>query len=246
MLIALLSDIHANRPALEACLAHAREQDTERFVFLGDYVGYGSDPEWVVATIMEFVNDGAVALCGNHDSGVALNNIPLYPEVQTVTDWTRGQLGIDEQRFLANLPLTVHEDDRLYVHADASAPADWNYVLSVEDASRSMKATNSRLTFCGHVHQPAIYGLSSTAKVTSFTPTPGAPVPLLRWRRWLVVLGSVGQPRNDDPAASYAIFDTDTTEITFQRVPYDIEAAADAIRKNDLPNWFAERLYLGK
>jgi diadenosine tetraphosphatase ApaH/serine/threonine PP2A family protein phosphatase len=187
-----------------------------------------------------------VALRGNHDSGVALNNIPLFSEAQTVTDWTRCQLDIAQRKFLASLPLTVREDDRLYVHADASAPEEWNYVLSVDDAARSMMATNARLTFCGHVHQPAIYGLSTTAKVTSFTPTPGASVPLLRWRRWLVVLGSVGQPRNDDPAASYAIFDTETSEITFQSVPYDIEAAADAIRENDLPNWFAERLFLGE
>jgi diadenosine tetraphosphatase ApaH/serine/threonine PP2A family protein phosphatase len=246
MPIAIMSDIHANRQALEACLSHAREHGAERFVFLGDYVGYGGDPEWTVTTIMELVNDGAIALRGNHDSGVALNNIPLFSEAQIVTDWTRGQLDLAKRKFLADLPLAVSEDDRLYVHAEASAPEDWNYVISVEDAARSMMATKARLTFCGHVHQPAIYGLSSTAKVTSFTPTPGAAVPLLTWRRWLVVLGSVGQPRNDDPAASYAIFDTSTSEITFQRVPYDIEAAADAIRENDLPNWFAERLFLGE
>lgn len=246
MLIALMADTHANRQAFTACLAHARAQHADRFVLLGDYVGYGANPAWMVATVMQLVAEGAIALLGNHDASVGKSDGHMNPEAEIVTGWTRGQLGIEERQFLRGLPLTAREEDRLYVHADAAAPSRWNYITSVEDAARSMMATDARLTFSGHVHKPAIYGLSATAKVTSFTPVAGAAVPLLGWRRWHVVLGSVGQPRDGDSAASYAIFDTTKGEITFQRVPYDIEAAAAAIRDNGLPNWFAERLFQGK
>ena len=246
MLIALLADVHANRQAFEACLAHARTVRAERFVLLGDFAGYGGDPAWTLETVMRLVAEGAIAVLGNHDQAIGGPNTQMHPDAQLVAEWTRGQLGVAERDFLARLPFTAREQDRLYVHADASGPERWNYVTSSEDAARSMMATDARVTFCGHVHLPTIYGLSATAKVTSFTPIAGAAVPLLNWRRWHVVLGSVGQPRNGDPAASYAVYDTEKGEITFHCVPYDIEAAAAAIRGNGLPLWFADRLFTGK
>jgi diadenosine tetraphosphatase ApaH/serine/threonine PP2A family protein phosphatase len=246
MLIALLADIHSNKQAFEACLAHAETQNIDRFVFLGDYVGYGGDPAWTVETIMNMVAKGAVAVQGNHDCTIGQSFTQLNGEAQLVVEWTRGELGVAERRFLAELPLTINDEDRLYVHADASAPERWNYVSSIENAARSMMATKQRLTFVGHVHLPTIYGLSATAKMTSFTPVSGVPVPLLNWRRWHVVTGSVGQPRDGDSAASYSIYDTNKGEITFCRVAYDIEAAAETIRKNGLPTWLAERLFMGK
>jgi diadenosine tetraphosphatase ApaH/serine/threonine PP2A family protein phosphatase len=246
MLIALLADIHANRQAFEACLAHAASHGAEQHVLLGDYVGYGGDPAWTVETIMRLVSEGAIAVQGNHDVTISDPNEQLNADAQFVVEWTRGELGIPEQQFLADLPLMAEERDRLYVHSDASAPSHWNYIINVEDAARSMMATRQRLTFCGHVHQPTIYGLSATAKMTSFVPVTGVAVPLLGWRRWLVVLGSVGQPRNGDTASSYAMYDTDKGEITFYGVPYDIDAAAARIRDNGLPVWLAERLYQGK
>jgi diadenosine tetraphosphatase ApaH/serine/threonine PP2A family protein phosphatase len=106
-------------------------------------------------------------------------------------------------------------------------------------------ATAAHVTFCGHIHRPALYSMSATAKMTSFVPTPGVTVQLLQGRHWLAVLGSVGQPRDGDPAASFVMFDTSAREITYYRVPYDVEAAAMRIRENGLPRWLADRLSAG-
>jgi diadenosine tetraphosphatase ApaH/serine/threonine PP2A family protein phosphatase len=109
-----------------------------------------------------------------------------------------------------------------------------------------MIATSAQITFCGHIHRPALYSMSVTAKMTSFVPVSNVPVQLLRGRQWLAVLGSVGQPRDGDPAAAFVTFDTETREITYCRAPYDVEAAAQRIRDNGLPLWLAERLQVGR
>jgi diadenosine tetraphosphatase ApaH/serine/threonine PP2A family protein phosphatase len=244
--IALIADIHANRQALAACLAQARDLGAARFVLLGDYVGYGGDPEWAVDTVMALVGEGAVALQGNHDNAVSDPRERMNAEAQTVIEWTRGRLRASERDFLAKLPLTFRDGERLYVHGDASAPRRWSYVTSPEEAYRCMASTDARLIFCGHVHIPAIYSLSVMSKMTAFRPVTGVPVPLLARRRWLIVLGSAGQPRDGNPAASFAMLDTDRQEITFCRAPYDTDEAAAAIRGNGLPGALADRLIVGR
>lgn len=246
MLIAFFADIHANRQAFEACLAQARDHGAERFVLLGDYVGYGADPDWCLTKVMELVDQGAFAVLGNHDHAVGNPNEQMNVEAHMAIEWTRGVLGLDQRRFLDSLPLTAKDGDRLYVHADASNPKHWIYVQSVTEAATSLSATSASFSFCGHVHKPALYTMSATAKMTSFTPKTGAAIPLTPGRHWLAVLGSVGQPRDGNPAAAYLMMDTTKNEITFCRVPYDAETAAAAIRKNGLPTSLAERLLVGR
>jgi diadenosine tetraphosphatase ApaH/serine/threonine PP2A family protein phosphatase len=246
MLIAFFADIHANREAFEACLAQARERGAEQFVLLGDYVGYGGEPDWVVETVMDLVDKGAMAVMGNHDSAIGTPSESMNAEAQMAIEWTRGVLDASQRRFLAGLSLTLNDEYRLYVHADASSPKSWIYVTGTAGAARSLSGTAAHMTFCGHTHQPALYSMSATAKMTAFTPTTGAAIPLLPGRRWLVVLGAVGQPRDGNSAASYALFDTTKRELTYCRAPYDIEAAAAQIRKHGLPPWLADRLFLGK
>jgi diadenosine tetraphosphatase ApaH/serine/threonine PP2A family protein phosphatase len=246
VLIALFADIHANRQAFDACLKQARDYGAQRFVLLGDYVGYGADPEWAVTTVMDLVDRGAVAMLGNHDSAVSQPREQMNLEARIVIEWTRGELDAAQRRFLAELPLTLTDENRLYVHSEASNPAGWIYVTSTVEASRSLAIDPAQITFCGHVHRPAIYSMSPTAKMTEFTPTTSAAVPLLQGRRWLAVLGSVGQPRDGNPAASFAMFDTDKRELTYCRVPYDVEQAVAAIRKKGLPRWLADRLLVGQ
>ena len=113
MLIALLSDIHANREALEACLADARMQGAERYVFLGDFVGYGADPKWVIEACGNMVAAGAVAILGNHDHAVATRESRMSAIAQTAVAWTVSQLNDRELAFLASLPLTHAEADRI-------------------------------------------------------------------------------------------------------------------------------------
>jgi diadenosine tetraphosphatase ApaH/serine/threonine PP2A family protein phosphatase len=246
VLLALFSDIHANRQAFSACLDFAKAHGADRIICVGDYVGYGGDPEWAVETVMELVGKGALAVRGNHDHAVAVFSETMNAEAQAAIEWTRGQLSAAQRRFLAELPLVLEEDDRLYVHSEASSPAKWRYVLSTADAGRSLLATDAHITCAGHVHKPALYSISATGKMTSFVPISGVTVQLLSGRRWLTILGSVGQPRDGDPAASFAIYDTDSREITWCRVPYDVETAARRIRDNGLPTWLADRLLVGR
>jgi diadenosine tetraphosphatase ApaH/serine/threonine PP2A family protein phosphatase len=246
VLLAVFSDIHANRQAFSACLDVARARGAERMICLGDYVGYGADPEWAVDVVMGLVDGGAMAVRGNHDSAIGTTTVSMNAEAQAAIEWTRGRLSVPQRRFLAELPLTLQEDDRLYVHSEASNPAKWRYVQDTADAGRSLMATAAHVTFCGHIHRPALYSMSATAKMTSFVPTSGVTVQLLQGRHWLAVLGSVGQPRDSDPAASFVMFDTSARAITYCRVPYDVEAAAMRIRENGLPRWLADRLSVGR
>jgi diadenosine tetraphosphatase ApaH/serine/threonine PP2A family protein phosphatase len=244
--LAIFADIHANRQAFSACLDAARARGAERIVCLGDVVGYGADPEWAVDAVMDLVANGAIAVIGNHDHAIGTPSENMNAAAQAAIEWTRGRLGAPQRRFLAELPLTRQEDDRLYLHSEASHPLQWRYVRSTADAARSLEATDAHVTFCGHIHQPALYSMSSAAKMTSFVPTSEVPVQLLGGRRWLAVLGSVGQPRDGNPAAAFAMLDTASREVTYCRVPYDVETAADRIRANGLPTWLADRLLLGK
>jgi diadenosine tetraphosphatase ApaH/serine/threonine PP2A family protein phosphatase len=250
--LALLADIHSNREALEAVLAHAREHGAERFLLLGDYVGYGADPEWVVGKIMDLVEKGAVAILGNHDAAVKTGGAGMDSPARTVIEWTRGQLGAEHRAFLAGLPLTWEEEGRLFLHSEAVAPQKWTYVTDAQDAGRSLRSTSCRVTFCAHVHKPAIFSMTDMMsavwemwKTTAFCPVAGVPVPLLPQRRWLAVIGSVGQPRDGDPSASYAILDSSRNELTYHRVPYDFDAAGEKIRAAGLPWMLADRLRKG-
>ncbi len=243
MLIALMSDIHANRQAFEACLAHARGQGATRFAFVGDYVGYGGDPQAVVDLIVGLVEEGAVAIRGNHDETGADGN--MHDAAADAARWSHAQLTPASRAFLNDLPLTAQDEDRIYVHGDASAPAKYRYVTDALTALRSLEGCDARIVVSGHVHVPALYAQSGPTALP-FTPPTGVRTPLLRQRRWQVTLGAVGQPRDRDPAAAYALYRPETAEIMFCRVPYDIEAAAAAIRKVGLSEGLAARLFVGR
>jgi diadenosine tetraphosphatase ApaH/serine/threonine PP2A family protein phosphatase len=246
VLLAVLADVHANRQAFAACLEAARARGADRLILLGDFVGYGADPEWTVDTVMRLVEEGAIALRGNHDHAIGTPSERMNEVARAAIDWTRGRLNVAQRVFLSGLPMVLDEDDRLYVHSEASDPARWLYVQSADTAARSMIATPAQVSFCGHVHQPALYSMSVTGKVTSFVPRSSTPVQLLKGRQWLAVAGSVGQPRDDNPAACFLTYDTGTRELTYHRVAYDIDLAARRIRDAGLPVWLAERLLQGR
>jgi len=251
MKIALLSDIHANRQALAACIAHARAQGAGQFALLGDLVGYGGEPAAVVDQIMALAQGGALCVLGNHDA-LALSP-PAKPanRGELGAQWTHDRLGSARLAFLQGLPLTARLGaSALLVHASADAPAQWRYVEDAGAAERSMDAARTldpaiRYVFSGHVHEQVLYFLTPTAKLMRFVPQPGVPVPVPPHRQWLAIAGSVGQPRDGDARAMYALYDDAAAQITFHRVPYDHLAAAAAIRAAGLPDFYAERLEKG-
>jgi diadenosine tetraphosphatase ApaH/serine/threonine PP2A family protein phosphatase len=245
MRIALLTDIHANREALAACLDHASRSRIDRFVFLGDYVGYGADPVFVIETVMDYVARGAVALLGNHDAAVLEPDSRMTDTAAAALEWTRGQLGHAHRTFIEGLRLSCEESGRLYVHANAYAPDDWGYVTGLYSASKCLMATRAQATFCGHTHVPMLFHMSMTGKIASFEPVDRVDIPLTPRRRWLAVIGSVGQPRDHNPAACYAILDVTRAVLTYMRVPYDVETAARKIRDAGLPIELSYRLVEG-
>jgi len=246
VLIAFLTDIHGNREALEACLAHAERYPIDRYVFLGDLVGYGADPGFVVDTVKDFAARGAITLLGNHDSAAIGNPERMNDDAMRAIEWTRRQLTPDQRAFLAKLPLTAEDEDRLYVHASAASPAAWDYVLDERGASRSLMATDAAVTFCGHTHLPALFHMTAKANVAAFDPDPGVAIPLTQQRRWIAVIGAVGQPRDRNPAACYALYDDGPRTLTYVRVPYDVDTAARKIRFAGLPAFLAARLAWGR
>jgi diadenosine tetraphosphatase ApaH/serine/threonine PP2A family protein phosphatase len=245
MRIALLTDIHGNREALTACLDHAGRSRIDRFVFLGDYVGYGADPVFTIETVMGYAQRGAIALLGNHDAAVLEPDPRMRDTAAAAMKWTRGQLGTAHREFIERLPLTFEDDGRLFVHANAYAPGDWGYVTGLYSASKSLTATQAQATFCGHTHVPMLFHMSMTGKIASFEPVDRVEIPLTARRRWLAVVGSVGQPRDKNPASCYAILDAKHGILTYIRVPYDVETAARKIRSAGLPIELSFRLFEG-
>ncbi|MCG2583163.1 metallophosphoesterase [Massilia sp. TS11] len=246
MLLAILTDLHSNREATEAVLDHALAQKADAFAFLGDLVGYGADPAWVVDTVMDYARRGAYVVMGNHDQAVAEADRPgMTPAAREAVSWTRNQLSPAQLDFLRTLPLQREMGDIQFVHANAFSPATWDYIDGALEATRSMNATRHMLTFCGHVHTPALYHMTMTGKTGIFTPQVDESIPLSRQRRWLAIPGAVGQPRDGNPAAAYALFDTRAYELRFHRVPYEAERAASKIRAAGLPPALAQRLLTG-
>ncbi len=252
MKYALLSDIHANLQAFEACIAHARTQGAQQFALLGDLVGYGGDPVAVVERAMALAKEGAYLVRGNHDAAAVTPPAQAEHLGEQSAQWTHAQLSAEHRAFLAGLPLTQRLGPyALLVHASADQPERWYYIEDGSAAERSMSAASIldptiRYVFSGHVHEQALYFLTPTAKLMRFAPQPGVPVPVPMHRQWLAIAGSVGQPRDGNARAMYALFDEQACTITFHRVPYDHAAAAAAIRSTPQPAFFADRLEAGR
>lgn len=245
MLRAILSDIHANLEAFDACLAHARSRGAEAYALLGDFIGYGADAAAVVERVMLLASEGAVALKGNHDAALEKRESYFNHDAHAALDWAAKTLGDEQKRFLAGLPLVASEPPVLFVHASAVEPAKWTYVDSPHEAARCSEASDAAYTFCGHVHDQKLYFATAKGHMTPFTPVPGVSMPVRGTRRWLGIVGSVGQPRDRNPAAAYALFDDAAREVTFFRVPYDHHAAARKIRDAGLPGSLAYRVEAG-
>ena len=207
MKLALLSDLHANERALQACLAHAQAQGADQWAILGDLVGYGPEPHAVVARCQRLAEDGATVLRGNHDAMAVSPPTQAVRQGELTARWTHERLSDAERAWLSRLPLTVRLDSVLLVHASVNEPEQWRYVEDEGSAARSLHAATQahpevRFVMGGHVHHQTLYYRGQGGQLMRFNPVPGVPIPVPAHRHWIATVGSVGQPRDALPSSS--------------------------------------------
>jgi diadenosine tetraphosphatase ApaH/serine/threonine PP2A family protein phosphatase len=230
---------------LTSVLADATAQGTRGLLCLGDLVGYGADP----GACVEQVGGQALAVvAGNHEHGaLGLMDIGWFnPVAGAASLWTREQLDVDHRRYLERLPLRTTVEDATLVHASPRHPGEWDYLVSAQDGFDAFADFDTRLCFVGHSHCPGVWSLGSSGpKHVAQLTAAHARVTLDNGRRYLINVGSVGQPRDRDPRAAYAIWDQDDRTVTIRRVDYDHRAAAHKIIAAGLPRPLADRLAYG-
>jgi len=241
MKTALLSDVHANLEALQAVLQVAQKRGVDRMLCLGDVVGYGASPNECLQIIRERC---PMVLLGNHDSASSGGGelARFNPNAKAAALWTAKVLTPENRYYLRGLPLTRHVEPYFYVHASPAAPRDWEYIFDRFDAEPQFQFFTEHACFIGHTHQPAIFERSASGCV-SLPPTQHRFDPA---HRYIVNVGSVGQPRDRDPRACFVILSEPEGTIEFVRVPYDIEASQEKIRAANLPPVLAARLSAGE
>jgi diadenosine tetraphosphatase ApaH/serine/threonine PP2A family protein phosphatase len=244
MRIAIVADIHANLAAFEAVLAHAEAQGPiDRLWCPGDIVGYGPDPGACIALVRRYPH---VAVAGNHDLA-AIGKISTSEFNETAARaaaWTAGQLTDEQRCYLEGLPEVARDGDFTLVHGSLRAPI-WEYILSLPAAREQFRLMETPYSVIGHSHVPFI----------AEEPAEGAPR-LVLWQdgdsvaldEWRLVInpGGVGQPRDGDPRAGYALYDSEARTITLHRVEYDVAATQERMRAAGLPDSLAERLTYGQ
>ncbi len=243
MRYALFADIHSNLEAFRAVREEFKRVRIDEYICLGDIVGYAANPNECIQLVKEL---GPITIiAGNHDwASVGKTDIDYFnPIAKEAILWTQSKLTEENKRFLADLPLTKEFTDFVIVHGSLYSPEKWHYIFTFQDAKRNFAYQKKRICFLAHSHQPFII---SSDKRGNCEEVMGMKVSLRDDYRYLVNIGSVGQPRDGDPDASYCLYDRDNKEIEIKRVSYQLKEAQDKIIAAGLPQELAWRLSLGR
>ena len=267
---AILSDIHANADALKVVLEKCREVGVDKYVSLGDIVGYNAEPDLCMKQTREL--NFCAMVRGNHDDYVASGNTEMSgfnPNAKKAITWTREHLDASERAYLATIPYraVVPACGMTLVHATLDTPENWGYIFGVHDASGSFSYQLTRFCFCGHSHVPVAFDMLPASGAagrgievipqwnsnrehpdndTDFGVADSLSVDCKVGHKYLFNIGSIGQPRNGDPRASFAVVDTKNNTVTRYRLPYDIASAQNKIIDAGLPERLAVRLAAGQ
>ncbi len=266
--IAILSDIHANADALSVVLDKCRSLGIDEYISLGDIVGYNAEPEKCLDMVRDLHFRAMVI--GNHDYlAIAgeLERSGFNLAALAAIRWTREHLSDDDIRFLDQRESAIVPGTGITaVHATLDTPRNWGYIYDRSHANANFAYQFTQLCFCGHSHYPVAFdrdsgtfGIGSIREIFDwvrnqyhpendhdFTVADELVVPYVRGHRYLFNVGSIGQPRNGDPRASFAVVDTSRNLVTRYRLPYDVAAAQDKVRAAGLPDILADRLASGK
>ena len=237
---AIIADIHANLEALEAVLAALERQGSGELWCLGDIVGYGPDPQ----ACLELVRRRAtVVVAGNHDLAAAgsISDRDFNPSAAWAIRWTGQHLPAESRAYLAGLPLTAEKGPFTLVHGSARHPV-WEYILTEEIARRSLPCFSTPHCLVGHSHRPLLFRATPGGRLRPLGP--GEPVSL-EGGRCIINPGAVGQPRDGDPRAAYAVYDDTTGTLTLYRVSYDVATTQAKMQAHGLPVGLRQRLGLG-
>lgn len=243
MRYAIISDIHANLAAFRAVLDDIRQQGgVEKVWCLGDIVGYGPNPHECIELLNQ---SNHICVAGNHDWAAIgkIDTAEFNPDAATSCHWTAQQLNPSDVEYLKSLPLTIEEDNFTLVHGSPREPI-WEYLISADIAQQNFAYFQSPFCLVGHSHRPLVfsYDEKGTCSASQFSTN----VILSPARNRLIINpGGVGQPRDGDPRASYAIYDSETNQVRLHRIPYDISSTQDKMVKHGLPMRLVTRLSYG-
>lgn len=237
----ILGDIHSNLEALETAVTFLQKRGVDQFLQVGDIVGYGADPS---ACIQRLKDLRAIVVAGNHDWAVAgkLDTTFFNPYAREAVAWTRSILSRSDLHYIESLPLVVKVDEHVtLVHATLDQPEAFDYIQTYYDAHRSLNALHTTACFMGHSHVPMAFLQKHTIVHTN-----AERFSLRDVSRALINVGSIGQPRDDNPKTAFALFDTKSMEYTLFRESYDDDRTAAKIVSAGLPLALAQRLSLGR
>lgn len=239
----ILGDIHANLSALDAVLVEFEREAVDHVISVGDVVGYGAAPSECIDRVRQI---GATVVKGNHDAACVHEiDIAYFNRyAREAVEWTRTVLNDEENQWLAALPMVSHLEHCSVAHGTLHKPELFDYIQSTTDADPSLDAMHLPVCFVGHTHVPvSLLRLRGEPDRTAYTFDTS--IDLSESERALINVGSVGQPRDEDPNAAYALFDSEANTIAIRRVAYDIDRESARIRNAGLPPMLADRLYLG-
>jgi predicted phosphodiesterase len=238
---AVVSDVHANLEALEAVLADLEQKHITDILFLGDATGYGPNPNECIDILGKRCG---ILLAGNHDWGVVgLTDITFFNEnARRAIEWTRDVITEKNSELLKMLPAKseLERKDMLLVHSTPKEPGEWHYLLTLWDAEINFHYFENRFCFLGHSHQPFIIERVPSGELITYKEE----ARIRDGSRYIINAGSVGQPRDGDPRASYAVIDNE--KIAVERVSYDIKRVQEKMKRESLPLPLIERLSAGR
>ena len=237
----IFSDVHSNLEALEAVLGAYSKERIDQYLLAGDVVGYCADPSECIKRIADI---SCITVAGNHDWATSdlFDPINLNEAAREAVLWTEAVISWEEIGYLKSLELVYESDAFSVVHGSLNSPGDFNYIRSEKDAAPTFHLMRSNICFIGHSHVDGIFQLQKNG----ISYARNHKVKLSPDVKYIVNVGSVGQPRDGDPRAAYAIYDDEKNVVEIKRVEYDIKAAQDKILKSGLPSELAYRLSAGK
>lgn len=239
----LISDIHGNLEALQATFDFSEKLEPYQLMCLGDLVGYGADPTACIDAIGDRAN---LILAGNHDLAVAdvISFEDFNPIARQAVEWTRNVLSQEDKDLLSNLPLQYIDGDYCFTHASPIEPLAFSYIRTLEDVEAVFNHIGQKLCFVGHTHLPVV--VRRDEKTSKLEVVRETKIYIEDKYRYFVNVGSIGQPRDNNPDACMVLLDEEEGTIEFLRAPYDITASQEKILTEGLPSYLAERLLLAR